>query len=104
MTVHSDRLDDVTPINAAGRVPILIIEADGSNFHVHGLALAPNGVTALQARNQITDAFAEIRRKNPEEWNYGDLFKRLEKSDYKIKRVAAWVEDVDGYPESEDQS
>ncbi len=32
----------VTPINAAGRVPILITEADGSNFHVHGLALAPN--------------------------------------------------------------
>lgn len=90
---HKDRY--ITPIN--GRIPVLIADDDG-DAHLHGIVLAPPGMNLQEARQAITDAFVEVRREDPEGWNYDELEVKLRARGFERYAVSVWEERQDGYP------
>lgn len=81
-----------------GRMPVLVMETDEPHVHVHGLVLAPRRMTVAMAKEEITKAFAEVRKADPDEWNYGQLEKLLTDRGFLYLSVGIWEEYADGYP------
>ncbi len=95
MAIYGSKDEYVVPIN--DRTPVVITDWDG-DARLHGIALAPVGMKIEQARKTITDTFVEVRRENPEEWNFGDLVVKLISAGWIVHACPVWEEQTHGYP------
>jgi hypothetical protein len=69
---------------------ILLCEKSGQTY-LHGLFLIPDGVSKDQAWEDSQDARDQVRKDNPEEWNYDDVAKILVAKGYReIQYVESW--------------
>jgi hypothetical protein len=78
-----------------GRVPILVTDWDGDAW-IHFVALAPKRMKYEKAMQTITAEFVKVRGAN-DEWDYGDLEKRLKKLGFVCFTPVVWEERDDGY-------
>lgn len=55
----------------------LLVERDGHDRHVHGIAIVPSGFN-------LRLLYMEVMEKHGEEWNYSDIFQALKDHDIQV--------------------
>lgn len=90
--IHGTKDEYVETIDQ--RYPILVTDFDKGVF-VHFLALAPVGMSLIDARAAVTSAFGEARDAG-DDWDYGDVRDSLVEAGFRCVSVAVWEEGSDG--------
>ncbi len=95
MSINGYEDKHVKPVTVTNRIPVLLADEDGDTY-LHGIAFAPEGMTARKARSVITQAFRKAKKDSPDEWNYDDVHTLLKAKGFEITTLSVWDEGVHG--------
>lgn len=91
--IHGTSDDYVKPVN--GRMPVLVTDQDKREAHIHFLALAPIGMSLIDAREAVTKTFRDVV-KDCDDWNYEDVRGGLTAAGFECHGLPVWEEATDG--------
>ena len=74
------------------RLHIVLQDIDSGDVYNHGIAVAPVGVKAKEAKERINKAYQKAVDANPEEWNYDDVIQNLKDDGFDHIEAEVWTE------------